>query len=151
MDNGSYFHMWLKEFASFSSHPPRISKLRIYHALYWMGHNTPHMVLGIPHMVLSKCHLIIYTYGSFIPCVRPRILPRVCPHGIVLTTPRVTSFITARTSFEVSGNILSGSFALLSGPHFLDSLKSSLIYETMPSWHLIDWWNSSHPHFYFNR
>ena len=144
MDNGSYFHMWLREFALFSSHLSRVSKLRIYHALYWMRHS-------IPYIVLSKCHLIIYTYGGLILCIHPRILPRICPRGIVLATPCVTSFIIARTSFKVSENILSGSFALLSGPHLLDSLKSSLICETAPNWHLIDWWNSSHPHVYFSR
>ena len=127
-----------------TSHRPRVSKLRICHALYWMGHN-------IPYMVLSKCHLIIYTYGGLIPRVHPRILPRICPRGIVLATPCVTSFITARTSFEVFENILSGSFALLSRPHLLDSLKSSLICETVTNWHLIDWWNSSHSHVYFSR
>ena len=65
--------------------------------------------------------------------------------------PHVTSFITAWTTFEASKNILSGPFVPLSDPHSLDSLKSSLIYETMANGHQTDWWDSPHPHVYLSR
>ena len=81
----------------------------------------------------------------------PRVLPCVCPRGIVPIRPHVTSFITARTTFKAFGDILSGPFAPLSGPHLPDSLKSSLICEIMANWHPDDWWDSSHPHIYISR
>ena len=98
----------------------------------------------------------IYTFieGScegLIPRIHPRILPRICPRGIVPVRPHVTSFITAQTTFKTSRDILSRPFALLSSPYLPDSLKSSLICETLVSWHRIDWWDSSHPHVYFSR
>ena len=46
---------------------------------------------------------------------------------------------------------MSEPFVPLSGPHSLDCLKSSLIYETMVNWHQIDWWDSPHPHVCLNR
>ena len=49
------------------------------------------------------------------------------------------------------GNILSGPFVPLSSPYPPDSLKSSLICETLVSWYQIDWWDPSHPYVYFNR
>lgn len=51
-------------------------------------------------------------WGSY-----PRVLPRVCPYGIISIGSRVTSFITAQTTFKVSEDILSRSFAPLRGPH----------------------------------
>ena len=71
--------------------------------------------------------------GGLIPRVHPRILPHVYPHGIVPVKPHVTSFITAKTTFKASGDILSRPFALLSSPYLPDSLKSSLICETLVS------------------
>ena len=65
--------------------------------------------------------------------------------------PHVTSFITAWTTFEASKNILSGPFVPLSDLHSLDSLKSSLIYETMANGHQTDWWDSPHPHVCLSR
>ena len=85
------------------------------------------------------------------PRVHPRILPRARPCGIVLARPRVISFITARTTFKASEDILSGPFVLLSCPHLPDSLKSSLICEALVDWHYINLWDFSRPHIYFNR
>ena len=41
--------------------------------------------------------------------------------------------ITTLTTSKASGDALSEPFVLLSNPHLLDSLKSSLIYETIAS------------------
>ena len=88
---------------------------------------------------------------GLIPLVHPQVLPCVCSCGIIPVRPRVTSFITARTTFKASGDILSRPFALLSDLHLPDSLKSSLICETMANWHPDDWWDSPHPHIYIFR
>ena len=89
--------------------------------------------------------------GGLIPRVHPRVLLCVCPCGIVLVRPHVTSFINAWTTFKASGDILLGLFVPLSSPHLPDSLKSSLICETMANWHPDDWWDSPHPHIYISR
>lgn len=49
------------------------------------------------------------------------------------------------------GNLLFGLFTPLIVLHSPDSLKSSLVYETIANWHRIDWWDSSHPYVCFNR
>ena len=95
-----------------------------------------------------------YPYNNcrgLIPRVHPQILLCVCPRGILPTRPRVTSFITVRTTFKVPESILSRLFELPSSHHLLHSLKSILICETLPNWHQIDWWDSSHPYVCFSR
>ena len=85
------------------------------------------------------------------PTCSPTSTSCICPRGIVPVRPRVTSFITSRTTFKVSVDILSEPFVLLSSPHLPDSLKSSLICETMANWHPYDWWDSLHSHIYISR
>ena len=89
--------------------------------------------------------------GGFLPRIFPCVPLHTCPYGIILAGPRVTPPITDRTTFEVPGHFPPGSIGPLSGPHLPDSLKSSLICETMASWHQNDWWDSSHPHIYISR
>ena len=66
-------------------------------------------------------HVSTYKYfHAFVHMASPQL-----GHASVLITTRITS--------KASGDTLSEPFALLSGLHILDSLKSSLIYETVAS------------------
>ena len=69
--------------------------------------------------------------GGFLPSVFARDVYLHVTHGIILIGPHVTPPIADPTTFEVTRNVPPGSIGPLSGPHFPDSLKSSLICDNM--------------------
>lgn len=111
------------------------------------------MFLGIsPLNVFPWSHSVVRdNCGDLLPRICPHVPLRIFPHGRTLAGPRVTPFITDRTTFKALRNIISEPFGPLLRPHLLDSPKSSLICKTMAIWHRNDWWDSSHPYFCISR